>query len=339
MKQAAKRAHILGALLVTLSAPALAVRTAVFPPEIRDIEHAPRDNRAAVWLDQGRVFNNEVPAETDRPIWIHGGDSLSSGWANRGTLRSKIARADQSEIPGPRSFQDIMESVPDPLSTWYAGTKINYGVLGILERAFSKPWVIISTALAGARLYPRPAQDPLSKENPLRFMAEVDHPERVRLITYSLGNNDICDGFDPTDAANQASLRADLRKLRERYPHAKIVPFEVVPVEQFYSRIQAALAQLPDTIGRQRVQEYCTQMWTNVCPQAMKAPQALAAVRTRLHQIFAEEGGHVYNPLMSVSGMNTLDLLSIDCFHPSGAAQRRIYEPLAQMILKELGQP
>lgn len=327
-----RRAHILSALLFAAGTPAFAMRTAVFPPEIR--------NRTSVWLDQGRVFQAETTdADRSRPIWIHGGDSISSGWANRGTLRGKVARADQTEIPGPRSFQDIMESLPDPLSTWYAGTKLNYGLLGMLDQAFKQPWVVISTALAGARIYPRAPQDPLSKEDPLRYMAEVDHPERVRLITYSLGNNDICDGFDPADTTNEARFRQSLRTLRQRYPHATIVPFEVIPVEQFYSRIQSALAQLPDTLGRRRVQDYCTKMWKSVCPQAVDAPQELAAVRAKLHRIFAEEGGHVFNPLASISHMDTLDLLSIDCFHPSGVAERKVFEPLGDMILKEMGQP
>src|SRR5687767_12688930 len=92
--------------LIFLSDPARAVRTAVFPEEIRP--------RAAVWLDEARILSNETAVQSTRPVWVHAGDSLSTAWGNKHTLREKWQSAQTQEIPEAGSMEDIFSEIPSP---------------------------------------------------------------------------------------------------------------------------------------------------------------------------------------------------------------------------------
>lgn len=313
-------------ILTLSSVPAFAVRTAVFPPELKD--------RAAVWLDQKRIFDRETPADKTRPIWIHGGDSLSTAWSNGSSLRDKLARAEKQALPVARSMDDMLEHFPDAARTWYAGRSFDYAVFGALERmAGLGKWVIVSSALAGATATPRSSMDLRPGEDALEYMSLGQQPERVRLVTFSLGSNDICDGLNPI--ADEPKFRDRLRKLVRVYPNAAVVPFKVTRVGSVRKQILDRLTGLPDSIGKRRVLDYCMTMWSGVCPNAAVSSQSdeLAA---QIGRIYEEELGPQFDQFESVNSMDILDMMSSDCFHPSAQTEQKIYEPLSQMILERL---
>lgn len=324
------RNPVLLILTLLLGATAEAQLTAVFPPSVRP--------RAGVWLDQKRIFDFETSEQKLRPVWIHGGDSLSSGWSNRGSLRSKIAQGEFRAIPEPRSVEDTINSLPLPESTWYAGSKFNNAVLGRLEEKFGSEWVIVSSAVAGARLYPLPVRQ-ISIGDPIDMMLKAKTPERVKLVTFSLGNNDVCEGNPMQDEAN---LRTRLRSIKTTYPNAVIVPFSVVPVRHVYKQIMDALKAEPQTTGRDRVIDYCEKMWSQVCPAALELNANVdgsvdpGSAEARVNQIYREELGEPFDAIGSVPGMNILDLLSTDCFHPSAVTEGRIVQPLMDHLSKTL---
>lgn len=243
-------------LLLGFSPLTHATLTAVFPPSVRP--------RAAVWLDQSRIFTAENSSQRSRPVWIHGGDSLASAWSNGSSLRLKIARGDKGPLPEPRTLPDVIESFPNPATTWYAGSRFGFGLLGALERHFQTPWVIVSTAIAGSLLVPDQSRVDSPSGNPFQHMMDTQNPDRVRLITFSLGNNDICDGHNPL-AEHTQRVREDLARLRRTFPQATILPFQVIPVHAISRSIFAELEALPPSPGKTRVIEYCRKMWEEVC--------------------------------------------------------------------------
>lgn len=328
MTMNARRASWIFVVAGLVSQSAFAVRTAIFPAEIR--------NRATIWRDQDRIFNAETGEDTTRPIWVHGGDSLSSAWANGPSLRAKVTRAETSTLPQPRTTQDFLESLPDARKTWYAGSRYHYGVLGFLDALANRPWVIVSSALAGARFSHRNPDDALADEDSVRYMTEIapERRARVKLVTFSLGNNDVCDGLNP--AVDRADFTARLRTLKTAFPNTVIVPFMVMPVRRMYAGIMARLDALPPTLGRDRTKAYCQAMWQLACPAALQDNAELEAARTETNDILRAEFGNVFDPMPIIQGADLLDIVSGDCFHPSGATEEHIIAPLDELIRTRL---
>jgi hypothetical protein len=321
-----KQAFVFMVVLTQISTPVHAVRTAVFTPEVR--------GRAAIWLDQDRILKAERGSDAQRSIWIHGGDSLSTAWSNGPSLRNKLLKAEQGPIAEPRSMQDFLSSLPDATRTWYAGSSYGYGILGRLESMFHQPWVILSTALAGAKITAFPRGDMRESEDPLQFLLDIKaNPERVKLITFSLGNNDLCDGDDP---GALPGLPSKLDAIRTRYSKASVVPFAVIPVEHMYERIMNSLNALPPSPGKNRIIAYCQKTWESVCPAAIQSLGILRVQnrRANLHEEYRRAFGDdsVFDILAPVADLDPLDMLSGDCFHPSGDTAAKIIDPFARHI-------
>ncbi|MBS1986122.1 MAG: SGNH/GDSL hydrolase family protein [Bdellovibrionales bacterium] len=314
---------IAGTVLALCLAPsAHAVRTAVFPPEIH--------SRTAIWIDQQRIFSAETPAERARPIWVHSGDSLSTAWSNTTNLRAQLARAEHEALPEALSIADYVEHLPDASMTWYAGSKINFGVLGALDAIGPLPWVVLSSALAGAKVTINPPDGPMNEDS-FAYMAQVDQPLRVKLVTFSLGTNDVCSSLDPS--ANEPALRARLQHLKSTLPNATIVPFNVVRITKVRKKIFDALDALPPSPGRDRLRTYCTNIWQKVCPNAATQADFIEQAATRLEKIYREySNGILFDPLQVSEGLEALDFISADCFHPSPEAERQIVGPLSDYM-------
>jgi lysophospholipase L1-like esterase len=307
-------ALVLSPLLSSL--PCQAFRTAIFSPELR--------SRTAVWLDQDRIFDAERGNETARPIWVHSGDSLASAWADQHTLREKLARAETEELPSPGSIADIFSELPSPRFTWYAGSDFNYGLLGDLDRQGLGPWVVLSSALAGARLTPLRGEDALN--------VKIKHPERVRLVTLSLGGNDLCQELDP---AQDSSTLDRIRAYKAGFSaQAHYVAWAVPDLAKLQQSIAARIAKLPPTPGRERLASYCHDMWfENMCP-ALKTTSAavLNERRARLNKVLEQEFGALFDPYANVAGHDPLDLMGGDCFHPSRLTEKALSEALAKFL-------
>jgi lysophospholipase L1-like esterase len=312
------------AALGLASSSAFAVRTAVFPATIRE--------RAAIWLDQDRILKAEDPQAKTRPIWVHGGDSIATAWANGPTLRTRLAKAERMPLPVPGSIDDIMTNLPDPARTWYAGTAIEGGLLGALDRLWGSSWVVISSALGGAQATPRGDEDPLS------YMTTVREPERVRLVTFSLGSNDVCEGNNPVTQDPQ--FGAKLGTIRATYPHALIVPFRVIRVRQLWMALNARLDTLPPSTGLDRVRAYCRAQWTRVCPQAMIDNETFTALASeQIENVYVEKFQDLFDAEAALKDTDWLDLFSGDCFHPSAPSDQRIKDALVDFVRDRLPRP
>jgi len=298
---------------------AFALRTALFPAKVR--------NRTAVWKDQDRIFNNETEIDKLRPVWIHSGDSIATAWSNSESLRDLLQRAEHSEIPQAGSVPDLFAHAPHPDHTWYAGTYVrNGGLLQYLEAYSRSPWVLISTALAGATF---------SHHTPhtLKSVGEIKNLHRTKLFTVSLGGNDICAAQNPMDDP-ESDPRKLLAELNFKLPApAKKIAFIVPPVDQVFRRLKAELESLPNSISKSRVEVYCEEMWKTVtCPAVKDDSGEIAKARKQIMDAYIEAGFHLLDLTQATAAWNIQDLLSCDCFHPSRNLQRLITDESAKLV-------
>jgi hypothetical protein len=303
-----------------LATPSWAVRTAVFSDTQR--------YQAAIWQDQDRVFNAESTTELKaRPIWIHTGDSIATGWANGATLFEQIRKAQNSELPQPGSVQDLFEHVPQYTKTWYAGTELqDKSLLNQLQKFSNKSWVIISTALAGS-LFNDVAMNTLS------VAPTVKNLDRVQLVTISLGGNDICQMKEITNGSSAPDEAAApdvlLSNIQTAIPkNAKVIAMLPPPVTELYSSIQLAINNLPPelSLAKARIKAYCTAVWEdNNCPGAKVENASKASkIRQQIIDLYRARNITTIDVYANLRNVNILELMAADCFHPGPYAEKAI---------------
>ena len=311
--------YSLFSLLGLLSCTAFAFRTAPYDPVLRP--------RVAVWLDQDRILNTENANDKNRPIWVQSGDSLASSWSNQVTLRERLAQAQSKTIPMPGTMDDMQDNIPSYRFTWFAGSDFGFGFLGALEHSTEQQWVVISTALAGARM------SVVNGEDPLSLPLSVKQPERVKLFTMSLGGNDICQGRDPMAAKENSAAKMD--SLNQKFPNARKIVWKVPPLLNIRTAVFAALNALPPSPARDQMLTYCKASWDNwFCAPANTQSDWTASKSAEINTLLETKFGTLYDPYEALVGMSPLDLMSQDCFHPSRLSEQKISEDLARKYLK-----
>ena len=296
----------------------MAQRTALFPESIR--------SQATVWRDQDRIFNKENAVEAQRPIWIHAGDSIATAWGTRATLKERIQVAEFNELPVPGQIQDLLQHFPKASETWYAGSQIDFGLFGWLQRTTHRDWLIVSTALAGAKLG-KPSEDPLS------FITQVKNPNRVKLLTFSLGSNDECDDLDP--AHDPVAFEKRLQVVKDFLPpNTPIVAWDLPDIQTIKDSILKELDALPDSIGKRRMISYCKRSWdVAFCPAASaQTREHVAAIRKSITDSYKKVFGNLYDPFTLATDGDLLDHVAGDCFHPSRLVQKTFTEGLERHL-------
>ncbi len=330
------------------SSSAFAYRTAIFDESIK--------NRAVVWQDQKNIFTKETPKEKERPIWLHAGDSIATSYANQQTLKERLARAEEGPLSEPNTIEDYSAHFPSPRFTWYAGTEIgvafegselsvtSLGLLGWLDAKLSlatqgvhKEWVLLSTALAGSYL------SPFERDNDLKAILQVKEPERVKLLSMSLGGNDLCASIDPLKDEQSVQekggvplLRKKLQEIKAYFPNAKLVAWDIPNLKEVRDNLFVALSNLPASQGKERLQAYCMQQWTETsCPAFAKDKEGIHMEQTRksITNALTEEWGATLDVVGDASKkIEPLDMIAADCFHPSRLAQKYFAEAMAKFI-------
>lgn len=305
---------------------ALPLRTAVFTPEIYL-------HQGAVLRDQGNFFSAEKGTEKDRPVWLLGGDSLSTGWANGSSLRERLLTVDDDvaiteSIAGNRRL-DVMRNGPVADWTWYAGQKIQDNVLTNLDQLSGQPWVILASALAG--IYMTPLPNISFREDPLAMMESVQVPARVRLVTFSLGSNDLCTDHDPNGPQKDLALR--LEKLQKTLgSQATYAIWDLPDYAAYRDLIQSRLAQLPASTARDRMMQYCKVQWdVHQCPAAKKPETEVRRQQTR--EILRAQFGELFFP--DTTPFDLLDIVAGDCFHFSRTFHAEVAEQFFAFIMKK----
>ena len=313
------RAPSIVLFFLLLSSEVFAFRNAIFAVSLKP--------RTTLWYDQDRIFTAETESEKERPIWVHGGDSVGVGWGTQITLGERLAMAEAGEIPEAGTLRDLVSHYPSARYTWYAGSEINFGLLGFLERELSIPWVVVSSALAGAKLSAISA-------NALDLMMQTQHPERVKLLTFSMGGNDVCENLDP--ARDPAEFQKKLSRLTKTFPlSTQIVPFDVPDMLEIRNLIMSRLEKLPDTPGKEKILSYCRKMWDEInCPALVQQPpERISGIRNRIRSSYIHEWGALFDPFSTTTQeTNVLEYVSGDCFHPSRNSQTVIRDLLQQYL-------
>jgi lysophospholipase L1-like esterase len=300
---------------LVFSLPASAFRSAVFDPSL--------EHQSLLWTQQKEFFAKETPSSQKRPIWVHAGDSLASGWASQHDFQTLMERAKNpdKELADPGSFEDLAELLPSTALTWYAGIDLKKGFLGRLERSGStfEEWIVLSTALAGARITPELDEDGLGP------LLEITQPSRVRLVTLSLGGNDVCQNLQ----VDPGALAQRLTAVKAHLPNAKWVVWDLPDPISVYARIQAEIAQIADPLVRRRIGAYCEKSWKELqCPALQSHPDRMPQNREQIRGTFEKHFGPLWRAESLLEGTSILDALGRDCFHPGPKTQKRIAEEL-----------
>ncbi len=295
-----------------------AFRTAVFAPEIHQ--------QSAFVLDQNRLFKNETSLEKLRPIWVHAGDSLSSGWGNKSSLRAQLEKAHTQALPEPKSLADISTHLPSIEHSWYAGRALDFGLLGFLQKQ-NQQWLVVSTALAGATLQNTASEDVLD------LLEQVQEKNRVQLVTLSLGGNDVCDGLAPAQSRYEK-----LSRIKKQFSkNTKWFVWDLMNPVTAHESLTHEIQNLPDSIAKTRLQNYCAQAWQKAyCPSAVHAPQKALHIRQQIRTEYKKIFGDTLfqSEVILKSGHSLLDLISTDCFHPSKLAQSLLLQELKKEFSK-----
>jgi len=297
-----------------------AFRNTQFPPELK--------NQTTITTRQSKFFAEEALGLRNRPVWVHGGDSLSVAWGSRSSLRNRFnTEAKRGELPDPVTVNDVLFHLPSVDDAWHTGRNSDYGFLSWLQNHLRFEWVVLSTALAGARFN----GDILDQ---MELMAETKSRDRVKLVTFSLGSNDICKGFNPVVSAE--SYQRKVSKLKQAFPeNTPIVAWSIPQLKKSRQEILNSVLSLPDGLAKERLYNYCVKAWDHHCP-ALKTfdNDRLEAWRVEYLSLLEKSFGPLFDPfaLADQSGLEMLDLMSSDCFHPSKAAQAGISDALAKHI-------
>lgn len=325
---------MLGLLLILISFEVFAFRNAVFPKRF--------DGRAILHSDIGKDFFVEQTAkDSERPIWIHGGDSLSTGWAHATTLGEKLELFKSGLEIEAGSLDDFKLHAPrTDFSTWYAGSETTPGLLDTLDASKGTPWLVLSTAQTGIFLSDlRP--DPLDLMSPKSL--HITDPTRVKLVTFSLGANDTCSLVNPTEKPkrNQKSLAQRLLQLKKSYPPTtRIVAFAPPPISKMRAFMQKVV-QVPSDNTRpvELWRQYCEEIWTKVFCFAGSEENLnkMDQIQSQILKSYQDAGLEVFDPFESLLKKELtpeagLDLIAGDCFHPSHKAQGLIQQEMEKFI-------
>jgi lysophospholipase L1-like esterase len=257
---------------------------------------------------------------------------MATAWSNQTTLRERLTRAESEALPAPGDFADLMTSLPSAQYTWYSGTRLGGGLLAYLDHA-SGPWVVLSSALVGLRFTPANNEDPLS----LRVGALAP---RVKLVTLSLGGNDLCQDEDPAGAPD---FKKRLTEFKQQFaPSTAFVVWQPPQVAEVAATILKRIDALPPTPGRDKLRAYCQTVWTTFSCSALSASASQIDSRhARLVQMLNDVFGPLFDPyavgLQSLT--DPLDLIAADCFHPSRLAQKAFATGTADFLRAHYGYP
>lgn len=302
----------------------LPVRTATFEADLRW-------KRAAVLDDQAKLFANENADEQKRPIWILGGDSLSAAWANGGSLFDRLQSNEVDvgldELIKAEKYgdaKDNLEHGPQAYTTWYAGSANDGGVFERLNILTRQDWLIVATALTGVNFLPQRSVE----RDPIRMIEEVSHPERVRLVSFSLGSNDICGGVNP--AADPDFLREKLKKMKARFsPETTFVAWDLPDYAAYRSYILNAVKTAPPSKQQAKLAKYCELQWDQYRCNFARNKKALQ-FRNETRKILTEVFGELFT--MDTRSLEPLKALAADCFHPSRELQKVIADQFFAFI-------
>ena len=302
------------------------VRTAVF-------EHDMRWKRGAVFADQSKIFDVENEIESKRPVWILGGDSLSASWANGGSMAERLKDtapdAGLDDLIKGEERGDMNDSInhgPQAEWTWYAGSHNGGGVLERLSLLTGEDWLIIATALTGVNFLPQRS----SEDDPIEMIQNVQQPERVRVVSFSLGSNDICGGVNP--AAKPDQLRAKLQKMKEHFsPETVFAIWDLPDYAAYRAYILKSVKDAPASPQQEKIYKYCQLQWDKYrCSFARnkKSSEYREATRQVLREVF----GELFT--LNTQVLKPLEALGADCFHPSREMQTEIVDQFFAFIQK-----
>jgi lysophospholipase L1-like esterase len=303
-------------ILALFCGKAFAFRTAVFGPELK--------SQTTSFEKQAAFFAAETPEDAKRPIWVLAGDSVATAFGGGSTLGERIAEAEAGELPSPGSGLDTPKFRPVADFTWYAGSKVSDNFLKQIESDTKKSWVVVAFALGGTK-------NTSAEHNVFDLLAKAKSPERVELITLSIGGNDLCDaGMSKTDYQN---LERRIGLLKDRFKRAKFLVTKLPRLDQVFERTIKDLGALDGANpGNRRILQYCSDSWIkHNCP-ALKARESTFATEIDDYNAFLEvQFGSIVD--LSKTASNELDaasLLAGDCFHPSRLAQPYIAKALIE---------
>jgi hypothetical protein len=322
-----------------------AFRSAVFPKRF--------ESRAVFFPDFEKFLKSDT--NTQRPIWIHGGDSLSTGWAHAATLLDRVELIRQENSPDAGSADDLKLHAPrTDFFTWYGGSETEMGLLDFFESSTKSEWLTLSTALTGAFLS-EPGFDNLesmqlkskqqkSKQNPILTEAVK---KRIRLVSFSLGANDICELRDPTlsQKAGQPALKSRLEKFKKSFSsETKIIVWAPPRVDEMKKNIFALIERVfPNTPQKKELLAYCKAIWTETfCYGGTQENLRLMnLIQGRILKDYKDAGFLIFDPFEglfeqeNLTDIQKLELIGSDCFHPSYKAHSLIFEKLKNFIESE----
>jgi hypothetical protein len=301
----------------------------VFPSAIKD--------RVTLWRTADSFFDNESFKQSERPIWIHMGDSLSTGWASQISILDRVKRIESGKDPlfEAGSFKDIEQNLPRAENTWYAGPSLDGGLFGFLERVTQKEWVIYSTARTGSLL-----KDPFRDTIDLGLIQE-NQKSRVKVVTMTLGSNDLCIGSDPTIASAQLpdfDLHKKLETLKASYPNADFVVFAPGDLPQIKKQLFESFDE--NNFSHQIAKKYCEASLKLHCP-AIFNPKETANIQLYRDRIIAEYKAvfqNIVDPFESElirPEHDIRNLVSGDCFHPSKHGHKLMYESAKKFLIEK----
>jgi hypothetical protein len=338
-------------LLFALSVRVFAFLDPAFPLDIEKRVILARDPQKVK-----KFFENESLEEKSRPIWVHMGDSLSTGWASKHTLEERInpLLPSYEKLKAPTimagSLEDMGNHLASPENTWFSGPNLAGGLLAYLEKKTQKTWVIYSSARTASLLkepFKRGSRNNRDSLELGKIPSNIDPAlrnailDRVHLVTITLGSNDLCTRVDPTSDTDP-SLSDKLLSLRNFYPRAKFLVFKPAPLYEISQKALDALkTQIDQSTGEVRknlklVKKYCESFWRNpegFCPTLStdEGQKESQAKRSKITQAFEDTFGPLVDPYSVFFSAENRDppiptekLLSSDCFHPSPLSHKNI---------------
>ena len=304
-------------ILALFCSQAFAFRTAVFGPELK--------GQTTSFEKQTAFFAAETPEDAKRPIWILAGDSIATAFGSGSTLTERLGEANSNELPAAGSGFDTPQFRPSSDFSWYAGLKVNDHFLSRLQLHSQRSWIIVATAVAGARNTSR-------EHKPFTLIKKVEQAERVELITLSLGGNDLCDrGLTRSELAE---LKANVEASKKKFKNARWVVAKVPNFKAVYESILGALDQQAPQVGRERLKNYCIDSWLKQnCPALRSRPATIEAEINDYNRLLESLFGNLADlESQVVKDLGALDFMAGDCFHPSRLAQPYIAKALFESL-------
>jgi hypothetical protein len=294
-----------------------------------------KSSQVVHWRDSESYFSQENSEKKDLPLWIHLGDSISTGWATTTTLAERVEREKSNPELEKSQLKVIEESLPKDENSWFAGKNFDFGIFGFLERKTQKSWIVYTAARSGALL-----NDSFRDAITTGFVPKRE-AHRAKLVTLSIGSNDLCLDRDPFSKAlenkDTPSTKKKLQELKEFYPNAKFVVFTPAPLADLKNAIFNKLSS--ENLSDSAVGKSCHAFYTQFCPAVLttEGQKNLEVYRNRMIKQFQEIFGDLFDPLgkdLDDASINIFDFISSDCFHPSKHLHKQIYERMVDFLDK-----